>query len=351
MATYYGINAGGNAQTAGTWSTIATKDATRVGGAVVPTASDDIILDDYSGNITVGATCVAKTLNCTVNGNYAGVLTFNARYTISGSITFSPTMSIAGTNELRMAATGTLTLAGLTIPWLNFTATATITLGNTLSVSGLLNIATAVNITMAGAYNISCGTLSIPYASFLAIVAGQKITVTSALAIGNLGISVTCTLKSATASSVAYLEYTGALADCASARMIFTDIDFSTLSTPVTNLDNWYGGTLTRTTGITNRTSADILDISDADLTVAEAPTGKKFYAVSGGVKTGTGTKTVSNATVSQDAGYYAAFNLATVDADLVVANIKAGITIFGLAGEAAGGGGIFMPAARQIGV
>jgi hypothetical protein len=50
-------------------------------------------------------------------------------------------------------------------------------------------------------------------------------------------------------------------------------------------------------------------------------------------------TRTPDNSTVSQLAGYYAAFNLATVDADLVVANIKAGVTIFGLAGEASGGG------------
>ena len=53
-------------------------------------------------------------------------------------------------------------------------------------------------------------------------------------------------------------------------------------------------------------------------------------------------TKTVSNATVSQDAGYYAAFNLATVDADLVNTNIKKDAVVYGITGtyEAAGGGG-----------
>jgi hypothetical protein len=53
-------------------------------------------------------------------------------------------------------------------------------------------------------------------------------------------------------------------------------------------------------------------------------------------------TRTVDNSTISQLAGYYAAFNLSTVDADLVVANIKSGVTIFGLVGESAGGGGSF---------
>lgn len=51
-------------------------------------------------------------------------------------------------------------------------------------------------------------------------------------------------------------------------------------------------------------------------------------------------TQTPDNSTVSQAAGYYDAFNLATVDTDLAVGNIKAGVTIFGLAGEAASGGG-----------
>jgi hypothetical protein len=79
--------------------------------------------------------------------------------------------------------------------------------------------------------------------------------------------------------------------------------------------------------------AADVQDIADADLTIAEAPTGKKFYAVSGGVKTGTGTKTLSAANDTVDAGYYAATTLSAVDADLAAGNIKAGETIFGVLG------------------
>jgi hypothetical protein len=55
-------------------------------------------------------------------------------------------------------------------------------------------------------------------------------------------------------------------------------------------------------------------------------------------------TQTPDPATVSQLAGYYAAFNLTTVDADLVAANIKSGVTVFGLAGESAGGGAVVGP-------
>lgn len=43
--------------------------------------------------------------------------------------------------------------------------------------------------------------------------------------------------------------------------------------------------------------------------------------------------KTASNLTTSQSAGYYPAFNLATVDTDLVASNIMADVGIFGVSG------------------
>ncbi|MBI5594026.1 MAG: DUF1566 domain-containing protein [Deltaproteobacteria bacterium] len=53
------------------------------------------------------------------------------------------------------------------------------------------------------------------------------------------------------------------------------------------------------------------------------------------GTTTGTLAKqAVSNATVSQAAGYYSAFNLSTVDTNLATANIKSGVSIFGVAGK-----------------
>ncbi len=79
--------------------------------------------------------------------------------------------------------------------------------------------------------------------------------------------------------------------------------------------------------------AATVQDIADADLTAAEAPTGKKFYAATGAVKTGTGTKSLSNVNSTVDAGYYEATTLETVDTDLVVTKIKAGVTIFGKLG------------------
>ncbi len=77
-----------------------------------------------------------------------------------------------------------------------------------------------------------------------------------------------------------------------------------------------------------------VRDIADADLTIAETPTGKKFYAVTGGVKTGTGTKTLAAANETVDAGYYEATTLSAVDSDLAAANIAVGKTIFGFIGS-----------------
>jgi len=45
-------------------------------------------------------------------------------------------------------------------------------------------------------------------------------------------------------------------------------------------------------------------------------------------------TRTLDGSTVTGLAGYYAAFNLSTIDADLATANIKGGSTIFGVAGN-----------------
>ena len=51
-------------------------------------------------------------------------------------------------------------------------------------------------------------------------------------------------------------------------------------------------------------------------------------------------TRTLSDASNTVAAGYYAATTLSAVDADLAVGNIKSGTTIFGFLGTYAGGGG-----------
>jgi len=66
---------------------------------------------------------------------------------------------------------------------------------------------------------------------------------------------------------------------------------------------------------------------------------GKTYFGLSSsawGLQTGTmTTQTISNGSITVNAGYYAATDLATVDTDLITANIRSGVSIFGVAGNA----------------
>jgi hypothetical protein len=145
MATYYAINAGGNWSAGSTWSTIATKDASRVGDGSQPTALDDCILDDYSGAITVDTTtCLAKTVVCT---GYTALLTFTAsqKLTVSGSVTFAATHTIAGTGTLAFNAAATLTMGGLTFPGSVIISGVTITLASNTTITGSVTSDTGIS--------------------------------------------------------------------------------------------------------------------------------------------------------------------------------------------------------------
>ena len=262
MATYYGVKGSSN-WNSGNWSTTATKDASRTGSGVTPAATDDCILDDWSsdgGSVvwTINAlTCVCKSLTCT---GYAGELatgTFGSqRLGISGSATFEGTgMTFSGTGEIRLNTTAaTITCDGATIPFLGINVAA-VTLGDALLCGTLYNFGAA--LTFTGEHDITVaslfGTLGITWPGSQTITVGTAMHLKSAAS--GLGAGA-FTMKSV--SGTANLVYNGAAADCVVVGVTFTDVAYSTTSGPVTALDNWYGGTLTRTSGITNRTSADI---------------------------------------------------------------------------------------------
>jgi hypothetical protein len=358
MATYYGVNAGGNWATAGTWSTTATKDASRTGGASAPTNADDCVLDDYSGNVTVNTTsCVAKTLSCVVNGNYAGTLTFTSgqTLTVSGNVTFSSTMTLSGTGNLTInGASATLTSAGIasSITNLRFTASVTLhtngttwnniaaannlqtwTLSSNLNCSGTL--ISSVLSAFAGAFDVSCGTLLYinTGGNSLNLVAGQTLSVSTAIYIGggNTSGSSGCIIRSATASSDAYLVYNGTRGNCQIAQVKLTDIN-ATGSTQ--NLDT-FCSTLTRCTNITDRTPSDYATASQA----AKILDDTTISGVTGTIPT----QTLSAANDTVSAGYYAATTLSAVDTDLAAGNIISGKTIFGINGNASGGGSVIV--------
>jgi len=85
--------------------------------------------------------------------------------------------------------------------------------------------------------------------------------------------------------------------------------------------------------GITGKT--EVVDTSTGDAVAANLLSGKIAW-VDGLEVTGTiDTQTLSDTNTTVAEGFYAATNLATIDADLISANIKSGVTLFGVPGQA----------------
>jgi len=77
----------------------------------------------------------------------------------------------------------------------------------------------------------------------------------------------------------------------------------------------------------------EVVDTTTAvGIAAGEMKTGKEAF-VNGAKVTGTGTKTLDPASDVLAAGYYAATTLAAVDMDLIIADIKTGVNIFGKVG------------------
>jgi hypothetical protein len=95
------------------WSDIATWDT-----GVVPTAADDVVLDAASGNVTIAAAAVARSLNCT---GYVGVLTHNTGITL----TLGDATAGTGNAALTLAVGMTYTLGNASSSALAFVSTST----------------------------------------------------------------------------------------------------------------------------------------------------------------------------------------------------------------------------------
>lgn len=254
MATYYAINSGGNWNAGGTWSTTSAKDASRTGGSTAPTTSDDCILDDYSGSVTVTAAGGnAKTVNCMVNGNYSGTLTFTGQLNVAGNVTLSSTMTVAGSNQLAFTASATYTPNTKTIPNLYVAGSFAIAMGGNVSVSGDVTTIGS-NASFTGAYNITSAGIRIPgqSTSGFTFPAGQTWTVTTRLSLHGSNTSASF-LKSSSTGNPFYLVYQGTAANCAISEFTFTDVDASGPSFP---LVDWCAGAMTRVVNIVSASEA-----------------------------------------------------------------------------------------------
>jgi len=258
MVTYYAVNAGGNMNTAATWSTISAKDASRVGGAVVPSSTSDCIVDDYSGNLTTSATFNCLTLDFAINGNFAGTLTPSQAINIYGNkLTLSSTMTlVSGNGNFAFRAAATFTTNGNNIiPFKIFlSAVGLVTLTEDIYIyQDLYLFGTAVGFT--GNFNIYCTDLitATSASQTFKIPNGKTLYVSGAILLSegwnSLGVANTLTISSNTATSGASLSFSGDYANHFIGRVAFTDITASNK----TLYD--YQGTLTRTSNIVSLTT------------------------------------------------------------------------------------------------
>ena len=210
----------------GTWSS-STQGATLSNNITINTA----------GTITLG-TAVAKE---------GGIFTYTAGTVNAGNSTFytgkNTTLNIDG-----------MSLYNFTIVSMNFT----LTLGSDLNITNnfTLNYNVSGALTMAGNYSITCGKFYMyTYQNVtFNFVSSQTFTINTGLYLNGRTDKI-LTIKAVTASTAFNLVFNGTAANCSIYRATFTDVN---ASDSAIGLDNWYGGTLTRTTNITNRTSADI---------------------------------------------------------------------------------------------
>jgi hypothetical protein len=222
-----------------------------VASGTTPTAT---IIIGGSGGVWSGNNVLYNnlTFNCTT-ATVSGLVSYR-----TGIMTYTAGTITTTASTLNIIHGCTLNTNG--IIWNNITTITnneTITLTSDLNMNGTLRFGN-IAITFAGAYNISCATFAISYLTTTArtytFVQGQTLTITTNFYISGVELA-TPTIKSSLGGTATNLIYQGTAANCKIFAATFTDVD---ASGSAQGIDNWYGGTLTNTTNITNRTSADI---------------------------------------------------------------------------------------------
>lgn len=311
MANKFARTAGGNWTTDATWSTTS-------GGAadtVAPTASDDVFLDANSGNVTISATSVGKSLDCT---GYTGTLTHNTgiSLTLSGNLTFVAGMTYtpSETSVLAFNVDSTITSAGKLITRIQLTGTnADLTLGDNLSFAAYktcqLNLVSSGTTVVLNGKTIS-GNSSTNRVLILSNTIGSSRTITN-----TTGTFANADFRDITLSSAADLSaITGLSGDCGGN----TNITFTTAAT-----QTYTGGTgsWSDVTKWTSRVPLPQDDVSMAGVTggtiTADMPRLGKSIDWTGASGTPTWASTISN-TVYGSVTHISSMATPTMDAIMV---------------------------------
>ena len=210
-----------------------------------------------TGAISNNLTIQPEAANVIVSGSVAyntGTLAFIA----SGS---GKTITTTG-STLTIGASCTLNTSGMS--WNDIVPTVSalgITLLSPLSVTGTWILNGFTGVIFAGNFNVTIANLilignSTTSSRTMKFVSGTTVTITTSMLIcGYRDVSFNVGLLASISSSSFSLVYQGTAANCKVFNTTFTDVDASGSSIPI---DNWYGGTLTRTVNIRNYTSANI---------------------------------------------------------------------------------------------
>lgn len=255
MATTYYAYQTGNWATNASWSTNNPPDATNTG--TYPVAGDTAIFNaSFTGTITLAASAACLNLTMTGNGGTLAFTSNNMSIGSGGAIVLDGTIT-ATTGGIVVSGNIELTCNTVTFPgFIRFGTSGTYKLNDDLDATNII-ISSSTPI-FSGEHDILCtnfyGVPTVSANTSLSLVAGQTLTISNSITCSAMGL-YTYTIKSATESSATNINYSGTVANCNVSGVTFIDID---ASGSAQRIDNWNGGTLTRTTGITNVTSADI---------------------------------------------------------------------------------------------
>ena len=231
---------GGNFSAAGTW------EITPGGGEVcaVPTAADDVYLVVGSGNLTIDAASVCRSINCT---GYTGTITHNAAVTLS----IGDGTAGAGNIALKFVATMTYTLGDNRTSLLKFVSTsATVqtgdwggrTTGNVTfeGAAGSWQYSSDHTLTTTSTLSLNLGTLdtnskTINSAEFSTNVVGARVLTLGSTVINLTGVNVTGSHRHFRAGQAGGLTVTANTAVVNLFKLTGIDTIF------VTDVINWNG--------------------------------------------------------------------------------------------------------------
>jgi len=172
-----------------------------LGGASVPTASDNVFFTNLStGTCTVSATANCLSLNFT---GFAGTFAGSADINVAGSVTLSTGMTWSYGAVLRVTATGTITNAGKTWSgstlWINATG-GTVTLGDAFTTTTALVVERGTFTT--NNYNVTAVSISSANSNTRTINLGSSTVTLSATTPINFNPSTNLTFNAGTSSVV-----------------------------------------------------------------------------------------------------------------------------------------------------